>query len=161
AALKRFGKPIVCNEDQKLAAAAARAAELCVASGASWGLMAEETNQHRPFTFGGAKDDPVVYAKLKALSLSRTKPDRSAGTSFPPPESEGGWRKLDDPASIRRLAGMDPDKLRELRAWLRQSDDRDFAAVVIRRGYIVLEEERGNSAVTDSRRVASCSKAIC
>ena len=56
---------------------------------------------------------------------------------------------------------MDPDKLTELRAWLRQSDDRDFAAVVIRRGYIVLEEERGNSAATDSRRVASCSKAIC
>ena len=56
---------------------------------------------------------------------------------------------------------MDPDKLTELRAWLRQSDDRHFAAVVIRRGYIVLEVERGNSAATDSRRVASCSKAIC
>src|SRR5262249_11983678 len=36
-----------------------------------------------------------------------------------------------------------------------------FAAVVIRRGYIVLEEERGNSAASDSRRVASCSKSIC
>src|SRR5262249_58599161 len=36
-----------------------------------------------------------------------------------------------------------------------------FAAVVIRRGYVVLEEERGNSAASDSRRVASCSKAIC
>ena len=56
---------------------------------------------------------------------------------------------------------MDPDKLEELRKWLRESDDRGFAAVVIRRGYIVLEEERGNSSVTDSRRVASCSKAIC
>ena len=56
---------------------------------------------------------------------------------------------------------MDPDRLKELRAWLRQSDDRHFAAVVIRRGYVVLEEERGNSAASDSRRVASCSKAIC
>jgi CubicO group peptidase (beta-lactamase class C family) len=56
---------------------------------------------------------------------------------------------------------MDPDRLAALREWLRQSDRRNFAAVVIRRGYIVLEEERGNSAVTDSRRVASCSKAIC
>ncbi len=80
---------------------------------------------------------------------------------FPPPESQGGWRKLDDPDAIRRLAGMDPDKLEKLREWLRKSDRRDFAAVVIRRGYIVLEEERGNSAVSTSTRIASCSKAIC
>jgi CubicO group peptidase (beta-lactamase class C family) len=33
--------------------------------------------------------------------------------------------------------------------------------VVIRRGYIVLEVERGRSAKTDSRRVASVSKAVC
>jgi CubicO group peptidase (beta-lactamase class C family) len=39
--------------------------------------------------------------------------------------------------------------------------DRKFAAVVIRRGYIVLEEERGRSAVSSSERVASCSKAVC
>src|SRR5262249_46456008 len=46
AALRAFGKPIVCNEDQKLGAAGARAAELCVANGASWGFMAEQINQH-------------------------------------------------------------------------------------------------------------------
>jgi CubicO group peptidase (beta-lactamase class C family) len=80
---------------------------------------------------------------------------------FPPPESQGGWRKLDKPEDIRRIAGMDPAKLDELREWLRQSDDRDFAAVVIRRGYLVLEVERGNSAKTDARRVASVSKAVC
>ena len=55
-------------------------------------------------------------------------------TYFPPPESQGGWRKLDQPEDIRRVAGMDPDKLADLREWLLQSDDRDFAAVVIRRG---------------------------
>jgi len=56
---------------------------------------------------------------------------------------------------------MDPRKLSELKEWLLQSDSRDFAAVVIRRGWIVLEIERGNSAKTDTRRVASVSKAIC
>ena len=35
------------------------------------------------------------------------------------------------------------------------------AAVVIRRGYIVLEEERGKSSVSNTGRVASCSKAVC
>jgi CubicO group peptidase (beta-lactamase class C family) len=56
---------------------------------------------------------------------------------------------------------MDVAKLDALKQWLLGSDDRTFAAVVIRRGYIVLEVERGNSSKTDSRRVASVSKAIC
>jgi CubicO group peptidase (beta-lactamase class C family) len=80
---------------------------------------------------------------------------------FPPPESQGGWRKLDQPDDLRRLTLTDPAKLTALRDWLLQSDDRNFAAVVIRNGYIVLEVERGNSAKTDSRRVASVSKAVC
>src|SRR5205823_1691595 len=72
-----------------------------------------------------------------------------------------GWRKLDQPEDVRRLAGMVPAKLDALKQWLLQSDDRNFAAVVIRRGYIVLEVERGNSSKTDARRLASVSKAIC
>lgn len=80
---------------------------------------------------------------------------------FPEPESQGDWRKLTEPESIRRTAVMDPVKLDDLRQWLLQSDERNFAAVVIRRGHIVLEVERGNSAKTDSRRVASVSKAVC
>jgi len=80
---------------------------------------------------------------------------------FPPPESKGGWRKLDTPEDIRHLGGADPSKLNTLKQWLLDSDDRDFAAVVISRGYIVLEVERGANARTDSRRVASVSKAIC
>ncbi|MGC8991725.1 MAG: serine hydrolase domain-containing protein, partial [Verrucomicrobiia bacterium] len=80
---------------------------------------------------------------------------------FPAPESKGGWRKLHKPDDIRRIAGMDPAKLDELRDWLLKSDDRSFAAVVIRHGYIVLELERENSSKTDTGRVASVSKAIC
>jgi len=71
AALKRFGKPIVCNEDDKTGAVAARAAELCVKNGASWGLMVKELNQYWPFEFHGAADDPIVYAKLKELTTPR------------------------------------------------------------------------------------------
>jgi CubicO group peptidase (beta-lactamase class C family) len=84
-----------------------------------------------------------------------------ADSYFPPPESQGGWRKLDQPEEIRRVAGMEPAKLDALKQWLLQSDERNFAAVVIRDGYVVLEVERGNSAKTDARRVASVSKAVC
>jgi hypothetical protein len=66
-ALKEFDKPVVCNEDAKIGDAGAKAAELCVASGASWGLMEEKKNQHYPFSFKGAEDDEVVYAMLKKL----------------------------------------------------------------------------------------------
>jgi CubicO group peptidase (beta-lactamase class C family) len=161
AALKRYGKPIVCNEDDKLGDAGARAAELCVTAGASWGLMANDVNQRYPFRFEGAGDDPVIYAKLKELTSPRSRPLSQSSDYFPPPESQGGWRKLNDPNSIQTIAGMDPNKLTKLRAWLRDSDERGFAAVVIRHGYIVLEEERRNSSVLNTARVASCSKAIC
>ncbi len=85
----------------------------------------------------------------------------AAADYFPPPESMGGWRKLHANGEIRRLGRMEPARLEELKQWLLDSDKRDFAAVVIRNGYIVLEVERGNSAKTDSRRVASVSKAVC
>jgi len=89
------------------------------------------------------------------------KPMEEAHPYFPPPESKGGWRKAENPEEIRRLAGMNPAKLAELREWLLKSDHRNFAADVIRHGYIALEVERGNSAKTDARRVASVSKAVC
>jgi len=102
-------------------------------------------------------------ALLVLLLLAGLSPTFTNATEdyFPPPESEGGWRVLTNAADLRQLAGVDPAKLGELRQWLLQSDDRNFAAVVVRRGYVVLEVERGNSAKTDSRRVASVSKAIC
>jgi hypothetical protein len=70
-ALKRFKKPIVVNEDDKVGAIAGRAAELSVENGASWGLMLNKVNQYVPFRFKGAADDPVVYAKLKELTTAK------------------------------------------------------------------------------------------
>jgi CubicO group peptidase (beta-lactamase class C family) len=151
--LRKYRKPIVCNEDDKTGADGSRAAELCVTSGASWGLMLVDRNQHIPSTFDGPADDPLVYASLARLTQSPI--------YFPPPESAGGWRRAETRTDVCRLAGMDPEKLDALRDWLLVSDDRDFAAVVIRSGYVALEVERGNSAVTDVRRVASVSKAVC
>jgi hypothetical protein len=67
-ALKKHGVPIVCNEDEKVGAEGAKAAELSVANGASWGLMQAEVNQYFPFEFNGAADDETVYATLKRLT---------------------------------------------------------------------------------------------
>jgi CubicO group peptidase (beta-lactamase class C family) len=105
--------------------------------------------------------NPVPILFSLGLWLCATGSSLAASDYFPPPESKGGWRKLDQPEETRRVAGMDPQKLEELRAWLLKSDGRNFAATVIRRGWIVLEVERGNSAKTDAGRVASVSKAVC
>jgi CubicO group peptidase (beta-lactamase class C family) len=94
-----------------------------------------------------------------AGSLSTT--SASPEVYFAPPESAGGWRKLEHEEDITRLGGMDSQKLDDLRQWLLESDERKFAAVVVRHGYVVLEVERGNSARTNTGRVASVSKAIC
>jgi hypothetical protein len=71
ATLKKYGKPIVCNEDDKVGADAARAAELSVENGASWGLMLKDVNQYFPLEFNGVADDPVVYRALKSLTSAR------------------------------------------------------------------------------------------
>ena len=91
----------------------------------------------------------------------RDKSTAERAAYFPPPESQGGWRVVNSDAEIGAIGGMDKLKIAELRDWLFQSDDRPFAAVVIRRGTIVLQVERGNSAKTDTRNVKSCAKAIC
>jgi len=161
--LKESGKPIVANEDDKTGTNAVAALRVSAENGASYGFMFNQHNQRYPFHFDGAADDPVFYAALHQLTSPQTKPtaEVSARDYFPPPESQGGWRRLTAPQDIRSVGGMDPAKLDDLREWLLKSDNRNFAAVVIRHGYIVLQVERGNSAVTDSRRVASVSKAVC
>ena len=166
ALLRNFGKPIVCNEDDKVAGQAVAALKATVASGAAYGLMLKDHNQTFPFHFDGAADDPVFYASLKAITSGKVVPsplpaNESTTVYFPPPESQGGWRSVDTPEEIETIGGMDRQKIAELREWLLASDNRPFAAVVIRHGTIVLQVERGNSAITDARRVASVSKAVC
>jgi hypothetical protein len=62
------GKPILCNEDQRVGSAAAAAASASVKVGGSYGLMLERQNQHFPFEFEGRADDPVVYDRYVALT---------------------------------------------------------------------------------------------
>ena len=69
--LTGFGKPIVCNEDDKTGDEAARAASASVAAGASWGFMHSKINQYFPLEFHGTEDDAVVYTELKRLTTPK------------------------------------------------------------------------------------------
>lgn len=166
AALKRLGKPIVCNEDDKVGERAVAAMKASVENGCGYGLMLKDHNQTCPFRFDGAQDDPVYYEALKAMTSGKSAaPPTSAAVNapsyFPPPEPQGGWRAVETEDEIETIAEMDKGKVAELRGWLLKSDNRPFAAVVIRRGTVVLQVERGNSATGDTRNIKSCAKAIC
>lgn len=67
-ALRKFGKPIVCNEDNRTGPEAVEVMKDAVNHGAGYGLMLEAHNQHFPFHFDGRADDPVYYDALKLLT---------------------------------------------------------------------------------------------
>lgn len=64
-AFKKYNKPVVCNEDDKLGETAADALRASIANGGSWGFMHKEQNQYSPFMFYGYKDDSIVYDAFK------------------------------------------------------------------------------------------------
>jgi hypothetical protein len=101
AAQARFGKPVVCNEDDKTGVAAAQAASLSVASGASWGLMLQAHNQTFPFHFDGAADDAAVYDRLAHLTAPATWPGDQWSHAKP---GESGLRE-EKLAAIAKLLG--------------------------------------------------------
>ena len=71
--LKRFGKPVVCNEDDKTGSNAVAAMRASIGSGAGYGLMLNKHNQTFPFRFDGAADDAVFYAELRKLTSVQEK----------------------------------------------------------------------------------------
>ncbi len=129
--------------------------------GASWGLMANEVNQTYPFRFEGARDDPVVYAKLKELTSMRSEAGVRAGRLFP---SAGIPGRL---AQARR-PGFDPDDRGDGPGQAGEAARlaaRLGSARVRRGGHPSRLHRAGRGAAQQLRleygRVASCSKAIC
>ena len=65
---------------------------------------------------------------------------RDDARSYPPPESQGGWRWLMGNEPIRAQAGMDASRLdqaMQLQEWLYGGDS--WGIVIIRHGYLVRE----------------------
>jgi CubicO group peptidase (beta-lactamase class C family)/murein DD-endopeptidase MepM/ murein hydrolase activator NlpD len=118
AALRHWGKPIVCNEDDKVGAEGAKAAELSVLNGASWGLMHSRVNQYWPFRFEGAADDPAVYAAILRM------------TSDPAifPAADARLRLI-----IETDAGGDPDDEQSLVRFLLYANEWDIEGIIANR----------------------------
>lgn len=70
-ALKKYNKPIVCNEDDKIGGEAVQALQACVENGCSWGFMHKNLNQYQTFEFKGYNDDRKVYGKFKEVTTKQ------------------------------------------------------------------------------------------
>jgi hypothetical protein len=80
--LKRSGKPVICNEDDKIGEEGARALTLSVLNGCSWGYMNNDQNQYLPFIFEGVKDDKLVYDMMKKVTTPGYKIDEEFYSTF-------------------------------------------------------------------------------
>jgi len=66
--LKKYGKPVIANEDDKTGPDGAIALKLSVQNGCGWGYMNNTQNQYMPFLFEGIKDDTAVYNMFRKLT---------------------------------------------------------------------------------------------
>jgi CubicO group peptidase (beta-lactamase class C family) len=92
------------------------------------------------------------------LLLALTVATRAADY-FPPPDSEGGWRTLKDPAEIRDKAGMDPARL-DAAFDFTQRCTQNGGLLVVRHGYLVLEKYFGRANRNANPDMASTGKAF-
>jgi CubicO group peptidase (beta-lactamase class C family) len=82
-----------------------------------------------------------------------------AADYFPPPDSQGGWRTLKDPAQIRQLAGMDASRLQQAFE-ITQRTTQNGGLLVVRHGYLVYEGYFGRAHRNANPDMASTGKAF-
>jgi CubicO group peptidase (beta-lactamase class C family) len=92
------------------------------------------------------------------LSADAATDDMPATDHFPPPESQGGWRRLRSAEEIRERAGMDAARL-ALIGELFDRSEATCSVVIIRNGYLVAEWHE-NSALTTRYDIWSCVKSF-
>lgn len=94
-----------------------------------------------------------------ALALTAACAAAWAADYFPPPDSEGGWRRPASAAEARRVAGIDPAKLDEAFAYI-QGDTKNGGLLVARRGWLVYERYFGRASREAMPNAASCGKSF-
>jgi CubicO group peptidase (beta-lactamase class C family) len=100
----------------------------------------------------------AVLAGAAGLALLPAVATAKTTDYFPPPDSEGGWRTLEDAASIRKKAGMDLARLE--RAFdFTQRCSQNGGLLVVRHGYLVLEKYFGRAQRSANPDMASTGKA--
>ena len=77
---------------------------------------------------------------------------------FPPPDAQGGWRTLRSSAEIRKVAGLNPERLDQAFRYAEQSSQHG-GLVVVRHGYLAYEKYFGKAHREAHPDMASIGKA--
>jgi len=77
---------------------------------------------------------------------------------FPPPDSKGGWRTLNDPIEIRKKAGLDIKRI-ETAFKVCERGTPNGGLLVVRHGYLVFEKYFGRASRNANPDMASTGKA--
>lgn len=99
-------------------------------------------------------------------AIDRPRPESVADaevgeTYFPPPESQGGWRHLQESSDIHDVAGLDPEKLdRIAESQLLLHSAYRWSIVVVRPGHLVREYHTPLVSPTTRFDVWSCTKSF-
>lgn len=99
----------------------------------------------------------TLLCTLIPLSLTATV-RAGAPEYFPPPDSKGGWRTLNDPNEIRAKAGLDIKRL-ETAYKVCERGTPNGGLLVVRRGYLVFEKYFGRASRNANPDMASTGKA--
>lgn len=102
-----------------------------------------------------------LLASAAALAVPTPTLARSSKPAdyFPPPDSAGGWRTLPDAAALRKRAGVDKTRLDQAWEFTRRCGQH-MGLVVVRRGYLVLEQYEGRAQRNVNPDMASTGKAF-
>lgn len=82
-----------------------------------------------------------------------------AADYYPPPDDKGGWRTISDAAKIRKVTGIDTQKLDEAFAYIQQTSQHG-GLLVVRHGHLIYERYFGRGHREALPELASCGKAF-
>jgi len=78
---------------------------------------------------------------------------------YPPPDSEGGWRTLNDERKIQKITGIDKSKLDDAFNFVRTTT-KNGGLLVVRHGWLVYENYFGKGDREATPNLASCGKSF-
>lgn len=156
-ALRKYDKPVICNEDDKTGNEGAAALRIAVANGCGWGYMNNAHNQTIPFHFDGVEDDTAVYRNFRLLSSYRD--SSTALNYYPLADTLGGWRILPDARSILKVTGMDKRKLDDAFQFNRTTT-RNGGLLVLKDGWLIYENYWGMGQREATPNLGSCGKSF-
>lgn len=90
---------------------------------------------------------------------ARTAAPLQKSGAFPSPDSQGGWRSVQEPEDVRRVAGMERAALDEAFEFIKGSS-KHGGLLVVRRGWLVYERYFGLGHREATPNLASCGKSV-